>query len=38
MTGTLARWQISAFGFQIDCRLIPKLKSEFCHLKSQDRL
>jgi hypothetical protein len=37
MTGTLERWQISEFEFQIDCRLISNLKSELYHLKFQDR-
>jgi hypothetical protein len=38
MTGTLERLQISEFRFQIDFRLIANLKSDFCNLKSQDRL
>jgi hypothetical protein len=33
-----ARFQTSDFRFQIDFRLISNLKSEFCNLKSQDRL
>jgi len=38
MTGTPAELQISEVRFQIECRLIPNLKSEFFNLKSQDHL